>query len=179
MNADGTNLYTISNQPYSNHPICCQTAKVLPMMLMITGMAGGKFGGNIRLGATSTRSISHMAHVTPGCRWTVQQFRCLYPYHLVLLSGQLVLDRVYLDAVYSNNNHVTVRLNNNDTEWYPDWQTEDNQRPITRVQSLSSVSPAPYTSALVWFDAGLVACAIMIFRCVRGVMVPGQPGKRM
>lgn len=157
MDANGANQIQRSDQPYSQEPVWSPNSTQI-------GYAGdGDNNSWLEVWRMNADGSSQTQRYNPGNEydafvrsWSPDgQYIAFAKVHYILYQGNWYWTDSRLEAVGAETGYYNLGPNNPPyRDWYPDWQTLDNQKPTSQVNALPSVSPGPFTVSWSGTDAG-------------------------
>jgi len=157
MNVDGSNVTQRSNQPYSLHPQWSPDSK----KIAFNGDSdndGWVDVWTMNADGTQQEILYDVYSYNDALvsRWSPDgRYLSLTMVHYIQYQGNWYWDDSYLFAV--NMSGTVFGLGNNPTprrNWYADWQTTDNLKPISQVQPLLALSAAEFEVNWSGSDSG-------------------------
>jgi len=157
MNADGNGQTQLSTQPYSENPAWSPDGTQIAydsdsdgdgwQDLCLMNADGSNQGRVYDPGEYQTDAWARS--------WSPDgQYVAFTRISFVYYEGNWYWTTAYLDAWDSVNTWSTIRLSNQGTDFYPDWQTTDAWAPTSSVNALPAQSPGPFTVRWSGFDNG-------------------------
>ncbi|MBK9052512.1 MAG: PD40 domain-containing protein [Chloroflexi bacterium] len=157
MNTDGSNQIQRSSQSFSLEPTWS------PDSTQIAYSADGDNNAWYEIWLMSANGSAQVLKHNPGSEydalarsWSPDgKYIAFTRIHYIFYQGNWYWQDSRLEAVGTATGVITVGPNNPpNRDWYPDWQTLDNQKPVSQVTALASVSPATFTVNWSGSDTG-------------------------
>ena len=153
MNVNGSGQTQLSNQAYSFHPTWSPDGSQIAY-----DVAGGDGWQNIWL-MNANGTNQHLVYNPQGSfdawprSWSPNgRYIAFSQVRFIQHQGQWYWHSAYTKAHDILGNIIS--LNNSLYDWYPQWQTKDNQPPTTNLVSLPNPSPGPFTVQWSGSDTG-------------------------